>query len=159
MPAGIYPRKSPEERFWLYVSKPEHTDCWIWTGMTDRNGYGRLTIKCKKELAHRVSLEIHLKRSLKEGMNVLHSCDNPLCVNPLHLREGTQKENMAEAALRNRVHKGEELAWSKLTEANVIEIRKRLDEKTISQIEIAKEYGVAPSLIHAIYHRKIWKHI
>ena len=71
--------------------------CIEWTGFRDKDGYGTISYKCKKTRVHRIMLEGKLGRPIAAGMKALHSCDNPACYNPDHLREGTQSENILEA--------------------------------------------------------------
>lgn len=53
-------------------------------------------------LIHRLAWEAHNAEPIPEGMHILHSCDNPRCFNPAHLRVGTHQENMDDMVARNR---------------------------------------------------------
>lgn len=95
------------ERFWAKVDVRGANDCWPWTGSRDTAGYGRIARSRsdetggRQELAHRVSLEL-AGVEITPGQYVLHSCDNPPCVNPRHLRPGNQLDNMQDAIERGR---------------------------------------------------------
>lgn len=67
--------------------------CWLWTGSMDKDGYGIFTIKQKKLPAHRASYILHVGE-IPHGLYTLHTCHNPSCVNPHHLKVGTQKDNI-----------------------------------------------------------------
>jgi len=88
------------KRFWSYV---DITDtCWNWTGYKKR-GYGSIRVNGKFIGAHRLSFYIH------NGVfpNVCrHTCDNPKCVNPAHLLDGTHKDNHQDCVLRGRARGG-----------------------------------------------------
>lgn len=89
-----------------------NSGCWIWMGSiaTCRNprlgGYARVKINKQVMNASRVSYEMHHRTEIPHGMFVLHSCDNPSCVNPDHLRLGTRSENMKEMYARGRHRRG-----------------------------------------------------
>jgi len=89
------------DRFWNKVDKTD--SCWLWTGAKSSSGYGHLNINKKTIKAHRFSYEMHFG---KFDLNkiILHSCDNPLCVNPAHLSLGTKKDNGADMASKNRAY-------------------------------------------------------
>jgi hypothetical protein len=89
-----------ETRFWNKVRKAGPNECWFWTGRIDRYGYGKFRLNSKEHGSHRISLK--LSGVNIEGFFVLHQCDNPLCVNPNHLKAGTHKENMAEMKAKGR---------------------------------------------------------
>ena len=74
----------------------------MWTGAKIKDGYGRIMINKKSVLVHRYSAEAYFG-PFDPDLCVLHSCDVPNCVNPLHLRLGDRKDNMADAIARNRI--------------------------------------------------------
>ena len=95
---------------------------------------------------------------------VLHTCDNPGCVNPDHLYAGTHKDNHLDMVTRNRAPTpnsmpGETNPGSKLTARGVKDIRKRYAAGGILQRQLAEEYGVAQTNISFIVRGEHWKHI
>lgn len=84
--------------FWGRVDRGNADDCWLWSGPTYGNGYGVF----KGIGAHRYSKMIECGKSLSRSEQVLHRCDNPLCVNPRHLWVGTQSDNMRDMAAKGR---------------------------------------------------------
>lgn len=150
------------ERFFSKVEQGENEDdCWKWLGSKKKAGYGEFGFRNKKILAHRFSYEYHNNCQIKNGIFILHSCDNPECTNPKHLREGTAKENNKDMMLRNRQNnvKGEECHLSKLTEQQVIEIRSRYANEETSNRKLAKDYNVSAFAVSSIINRKTWKYI
>lgn len=91
-----------QERFWSYVNKRGPDVCWWWTGALS-NRRGVLAINRKPQYAPRLSLELFLGRELVAGEQALHSCDNPECVNPRHLRVGTHADNMADIRKHRKI--------------------------------------------------------
>ena len=91
-----------EQRFWDKVEIIPFHPCWEWTGHQDKDGYGRLRANNKDLRAHRVSWEMHNKRHIPKGMQIMHSCDNPSCVNPAHLSLGTAQDNANDALSKGR---------------------------------------------------------
>lgn len=75
--------------------------CWHWTGATCRAGYGQLRVDKKPKMATHVALELHGFERV-DNAHALHSCDNPKCVNPAHLRWGSHVENLREMVARGR---------------------------------------------------------
>lgn len=150
-----------QRRFWRKVRKT--ADCWIWTGKPNHSGYGRIGwSRPNVHLAHRVSW-IMAYGPIPDELRVLHRCDNPPCVRPDHLFLGTQQDNMRDAAEKGRMKPpphglGEDAPNAKLTERDVLQIRKRVAAGEF-QKRIAKEYGVNPSNVSAIKRRLTWRHL
>lgn len=92
--------KNKEIDILKYYNVNEKTGCWNWTKSIGNNGYGRISINNKRQLAHRLSFKLH-NGYLPNEMHVCHSCDNRKCINPKHLWLGTDKDN-----LRDMVKKG-----------------------------------------------------
>lgn len=90
MDEPIKERKSPQENFWEKVQKTQY--CWVWTGYKFAEGYGGLLLGGKVVRAHRISYEWAYGR-IPDGMQVDHTCWNPSCVNPHHLRLATNAWN------------------------------------------------------------------
>lgn len=141
------------DRFWRNVDKRGPRECWNWTAST-RRGYGRLRIGSGKQAsAHRLVMEAEFG-SIPPGCIVRHSCDNPLCVNPLHLSIGMPLENMNDKARRGRV-RGERNSRAILTEAEALAIRSSREPLKV----LAERYGVARVTIMAIRYRRNWRHL
>lgn len=137
-------------------------DCWIWTGRKDKKGYGLSTYGTSEERkhplqAHRVIYTI-LVGPIPEGLVVMHSCDNRICVNPAHLTPGTQLENIQDRHSKGRNAVGSKYPSSTLTEVQVEEIKlKRLAGYDF--IALAREYSVNMFTIEGIFRKGHWKHV
>jgi hypothetical protein len=148
------------ERFWAKVDKSD--DCWIWTGASDLQGYGCLTAGGRRRMAHRASWEMEFG-TIPDGLDVLHRCDNPPCVRPIHLFTGTHAENMADMARKHRSSRvpptiGEKSHFAKLTEGKVRAIRAQRAEGATPK-ELAEEFGTTRANICYILRGQTWTHV
>jgi hypothetical protein len=140
---GISPKD--EARFWPKLDKRGETECWLWLAGKNRVGYGWFTIGRKNKLAHRIAWAIANSRD-PGRLVVMHTCDNPPCCNPAHLRLGTIQENVADMVAKGRALQGTRSPYAKLTAEQVIEIRKA----KASYRAQAAQYGVGMTTIKGV---------
>jgi len=159
---GIKARGPLEERFWKKVAKKSDNECWLWTGAKSTKQYGFIGAggrDGKMLLAHRVSYQLQ-NNDLQDTDYVLHSCDNPSCVNPNHLRRGTCSENIKEACDKGRkippIFFGEDNSRSKLTIEKVRFIRAN---PQLGHKEIADMFGLSPNCIRGVRIGRTWKDV
>lgn len=145
--------------FWNDVYRMNDRDCWEWLGYIENRGYGVLVYKFERYKAHRLSWMIHYG-SIPEDKIVMHICDNRKCVNPIHLKLGTQDDNMKDCKTkqRNVKHTGEDHGMALLSESQVINILSELKQGVKSK-DLAHKYRVHRGTIDAIKLNKSWKHI
>jgi len=148
------PRISPLVRFLDKVTKTD--GCWNWTGSLHSNGYGHLFVDGRLVYAHRFSYAQYVG-PIPDGLNVLHTCDNPACVKPSHLYAGSQKQNGLDASARARMPRGIGHHAVKLTPIAVREIRALAG--SIPQTAIAKRFGVCQQTVCDIVRRRYWRHV
>lgn len=139
-------------------------DCWLWAGERFESGYGAFYIEEPKQTvrAHRFAYALWVG-SLIDGLFVCHRCDNPLCVNPKHLWQGTAADNAADMVAKNRQAAGERHGRAKLTENDVREIRAALATQRTrgpnTVMQIARRYGVCRKTVRSIVDGRLWKSV
>ena len=149
-------RKNLYRRYWNKVDRKGANECWNWRGATNSSGYGMIKVGGKMVKTHRFAYQ-NWRGDIPDGMFVCHKCDNPACVNPLHLFLGTPADNMADRDAKGRQAKGEAHGCAKLTEADVVTIKNRLANGGETQTAIAAEYGVSKPAISRINTGKQWR--
>lgn len=78
------------------------TNCLLWTGCKLGNGYGVMSVGGVQWLVHRLAWLYSGRTITADKPLVLHSCDNPACCEPTHLRTGTASDNSRDMAIRDR---------------------------------------------------------
>lgn len=162
-----------EERLRLGTMKSD--DCWLWTGAKTVSGYGWLSGYGERK-AHRVAWVVANGCAVPGRLHVIHSCDNRACVRPEHLRVGTNQENNDDKVARARAKHinigdrngmnthpekravGSRNGFSKLTEQDVLEIRRRANAGE-GAAALATAFHVSTPTINRIKQRRIWRHI
>lgn len=150
-------RNMTDEEFWEWFAAkliPANDGCLEWSGCRFTQGYGVVRMDGKNIRANRMALEHALGRPIREGMYALHSCNNPPCCNPEHLREGTNQENVDDKLRSDRQPRGEMNGKAKLTIEQVNEIKQNQDGLT--QYQLAELYGVKRPCIAKIQRGKTW---
>lgn len=135
------------------------SDCIEWDKCRNKDGYGQVRHESKTWLAHRLAWYLE-KGPIPSNMCVLHTCDNPPCVNVEHLFLGTQKDNMKDMVQKGRARKasGENNSNAKLTPSDALEIKALLTQGVV-QTRVAEKFGVSQSQISLIKLGKNWKNL
>ena len=147
-----YSKVSPKDFF--YEKTKKVGECWEWQGAINWYGYGIIIINGKQVRAHRLSYELSVK-PIPQDMIILHTCDNPPCVNPAHLVCGTKMDNNRDAHRKGRRARGEKSHLVKITEDDAINI---INDNRPQHV-IAKEYSIAQGQVSRIKTGKRWKHL
>lgn len=127
--------------------------CWEWNGALDKYGYGQIAVnRGRPWKAYRIAYEAWVKTP-EPNVDICHKCDNPPCINPAHLFEGSRQVNVTDM-----ISKGRQATWSKrphkLTGHEVEAIRAAYTTGKFYYRDLAREYGVSQTLIGLIINRK-----
>lgn len=133
--------------------------CVPWGGKVNEHGYGRFTRNGYRTYAHRWAYcdanGIH--PSDIEGVVIMHSCDNPVCVNPLHLSQGTRSDNVKDmdkkGRRRNSCVSGENHHMVRVSDELALKIISEYDG-TVTQKALSQKYGVPPATMNRIVNKK-----
>lgn len=137
------------------IKNPDPGACVIWTFGVGSHGYGAVWKDGQMVTAHRLALIMHGGVD-HPHLHAAHGpCHNRLCVNPLHLRWATRKENCADKHRDGTHFAGERNPKAKLTEPEVLKILQ--DQR--SQRKIAADYGVSQMAISCIKTKRCWSHL
>lgn len=150
-------RTMPSDEWWFWgnVAITEDTTiCWEWKAARQASGVGAIQLEGKVLAAHRVAFFFAYGRWPDTGFVVMHICDNPGCVNPFHLKEGTHQENMADMATKGRAGGG---GGRKLSDQDILDIQMRYAEGNITQGELAEMYQVTMKTIWRVVNGQALK--
>lgn len=154
-------KQSIQSRFESKVTLVPFCECHLWTASKNKFGYGKFGIgKSGWMMAHRYSWESTFGEIPKDKY-VLHTCDNPSCVNPEHLYLGTYKDNAKDRETRQRGNHPSGISHGRnvLLESQIYEIRDAFDTGNYSFRQLGKIYGIDGKSVADIVDRKNWKHL
>ena len=134
----------------------ENTGCWIWEKRTNPDGYGEMWYGDNSERCHRVSAIVFLGEDIK-GKVVMHMCDTPACVNPDHLKVGTQTENIKDMDAKGRRACGEDNGNSSLNYKLVKTLREEYEVNGMSRKQISSKYGVKKTALRNVLTYNSWR--
>jgi hypothetical protein len=153
-PKHLRPRDF-DSRFWDNTDRSN--GCWVWQGHIDKStGYGSITIDHETFATHRIAYEVYNGVKIPSGKMVLHSCNNRRCINPEHLRVGTQEDNMQDMIESGNSCRGEKNGNSIYTEKQMTEIKTYMKENPHSLAWISRTLGIPYPTIKDIAHGRIW---
>lgn len=160
------------EYLWSQIDVRGPDECWPWIGrMRGGDGRGYISIDGQRYIVPRLVYEL-AHGAMPDDKWALHTCDNPPCCNPAHIYPGTPQDNVRDKVERGRTPKGERNGRythpetvprgekhhkAKLTEADVIEIRRKYTNHEASPNQIAKEYNVSRWTVRRIVAHNAWK--
>jgi hypothetical protein len=115
----------------------------------------------KNQYAHRLSWQ--LAHGAPPTRCVLHKCDNPQCVRPSHLFEGTMADNTADMVRKGRA-RGGSLPGTRhpnacLSEAKARAVLAAALGGATNQRAIAAQFGVSQVTVSRIARGLAWKHL
>ena len=155
-PHGGFTRDSSvpyQEWFWQQVEKTDA--CWLWSRGRDSCGYGTLMREDgSADRAHRMAWILTFGE-IADGLFVCHKCDNPPCCRPDHLFLGSQKDNMQDAARKNRTVFGEQHS-TQFTEKDVVEMR-LARSSGLSYAAIGYQFSCSPGTVRNIVTGIQWR--
>lgn len=143
-----------------YIPEPM-SGCWLWFGACDAKLYGKMNLGGGVYVkAHRLAFVLYNGPLLH---NACHHCNNPACVNPDHLFDGTRSENTKDSWDKGRrehiqMPRGEAAVHSKLSADQVVDIRRRLGGGDLPA-RIAPDFGVSAQAVYAIRDGAVWRHL
>lgn len=153
-------RASDLSRFLSKIEPPVGDGCAMWRAGKFGDGYGSFRVNRKHYGAHRASWLIY-RGPIPRGKFVLHSCDNPACVNPAHLWIGTAGDNIRDCKAKGRNRSGQlhgELnPKAKLNDRQAVEIIQLYRAGAGSHRALALQFGVSEALVQAIIKGRIRK--
>jgi hypothetical protein len=144
--SGADPRRVTE--FWMQVNRGLPSECWPWTGYSE-DGYGRFFWNGRMVGAHELAVTFTTGEVRLPELDTCHSCGNPICCNPAHLRFDTRRSNVDDAVQMGRHHRPE----SHLTDEDVRTIRSRRAAGA-SQKDLAEQFGVSQSFVSMVVNGK-----
>jgi HNH endonuclease len=132
----------------------QENECITWNLLRNKRGYGICTYKNTRWYTHRLSFKLH-NGELVPGMHICHTCDNPSCVNPKHLFQGTAKDNEADKITKNRNVRGTNSHYAKLTLQQINLILKL--KGTASARYVGSLFGVSQQTVSRIWRGVTYK--
>jgi hypothetical protein len=153
---------SARRRLTAHAIEDAVTGCHVWQKGINSKGYATMRVLRRphsSSLASRVAYII-AHGPIPPDTMVCHHCDNPRCVNVLHLFLGTQQDNMDDmkAKGRQRSLTGERSHFAKITAADVVRIRERYAVGE-SPTAIGNDYGLTFNAVWLIATGRKWKHV
>jgi hypothetical protein len=140
----------------LYEKTSPNGECLEWLGCTGVGGYGRITYKGKSVYTHIAMWKVE-KGEIPNGLCVLHTCDNPKCINIAHLTLGSHRSNMEDRDKKGRwKHPG---PYGSLSSVEAEQIRTSYSTGNFTIVQLSQKFKVAYNTVYLVLKNKIHKPI
>lgn len=133
-----------EDRIMKFIDVKSDNECWEFLGFKNNDGYGKIGISNNKtESAHRVIYRLY-KGDIPKDKVIMHTCDNPSCCNPKHLKIGTQNDN-----IQDMVNKSRNITrvGIRMPKELVEDIKNNYKGQRGFKIQMAIKYNCSPSTV------------
>lgn len=146
--------RTAEEYFKRYTPDRPVDGCWRWTGtltvqgIRSRGGYGVAYCDGRSIYAHRLSFLL-ARGHLPDGLDILHKCDNPACVNPGHLYAGTDSDNQRDVIERRR--------RKLVLTPDAVRRARQMHAEGLRYYEIGRALGVAGPVVRGAITGHSWR--
>lgn len=140
-------------RFEEKVARGGADECWPWLSCKNANGYGVFNLARRARRSHRIAYCIEYGECPEDSI-LLHSCDNPECNNPSHLRLGSRSENAADKVAKGRQSRGS-MTSKRFDDSDAIAII--MSDEPASTL--AERLSISPQLVRMIRRGERWKHV
>lgn len=149
-------KKQDREITWNVIKDGRLAGCWICTShKPDYHGYPQGNANKGRSVIAKITWSDKNGLPWPVGSFCLHSCDNPMCINPDHVRPGSPRENQGEMAERDRSPWGDRSGARKLNSEQARMIYELRDSGRTMR-DVAKEFGVSGANVWHIWHEKTW---
>jgi hypothetical protein len=140
----------------LSNTKRTENNCIEWQRYRDADGYGKWRINGEKRNVARLVCALIYGEPLS-AQQALHSCDNPPCINPDHLRWGSHRDNNDDKILRQRLV-GEKHPLARYTDAQILDLKTKIANGA-DPVASYKALSMTRFQFHNIKSNKSWSHI
>lgn len=148
-------RYGEAKRYFLDSLALDTSECILWPYSLFATGYGKINLGGHTRRVHLEACE-RAHGPQPPGADAAHSCRNRHCFNPRHLSWKTRRQNEADK-LRDDTHiRGERHPLAKLTQSQVIEIRRRYAAGSLQRL-LAAQFEVSQRTISDIVRGYSWK--
>ena len=141
-------------RFWRLVDVRGETECWPWKGDRRDDGYGVFFFGGRIVGAHELALSFTTGEKRHASLDTCHTCDNPPCCNPAHLRFDTRAANVADMVERGRAS----TSRRKLSDHQIVMLRERR-ALGARQKDLAEQFGITDGQVSMIVRGVRWPHV
>jgi DNA-binding XRE family transcriptional regulator len=131
--------------FWMNVDRRGDDECWPWTGYINEHGYGEYYFLGRMVGAHELAVTLTTGERRLPGLDTCHSCGNPICCHPAHLRFDTRLSNVADT-----IAMGRNYTFPRQVDDDTVRLIRLRRQAGASQDDLARQYGISAAYVSQI---------